>query len=373
MTTKKWRPLWSYDTEKTEPWLSKLSSQGNRLISVNRFTRMFTFEQGPAEDVQFQIVYDKSRKPLSKVILESNWDEVFSTGNWRFLKNDSKGISIYPSREGLLKRNRIHFYILAGLALFYVIPFLMMFLLIWTLLTDINSVEPSPYWWVTVVYFLQILFVLSISIFITVKLKAFERKYFNSSIDDNEVSGKTFTKWKFAWMYEPDKLEKWLSEMAAEGNHLIRVGKPATKFVFEKAAPKHVSYVLDYQVKTTPSYAEIHKSAGWQLKYTSPYSFTKYSLWSQEYTEGDEIPRFTYDYVEQKAQVRKVLLASTGVILYTFAIVVFYLWMSSSFEQEGGWNMFNTFIEWALIISLLSPVMILIKTLKYALRMRAMN
>ena len=126
-------------------------------------------------------------------------------------------------------------------------------------------------------------------------------------------------------------------------------------------------------MKTTPSYADIHKSAGWQLKFTSPYSFTKYSLWSQDYTEGEEIPRFTYDDAEQKAQVRKVLLASTGVILYTFAIVVFYLWMSSSFQQEGGWNMFNTFIEWALIISLLSPVMILIKTLKYALRMRATN
>lgn len=132
MTTKKWRPLWSYDTEKTEPWLSKLSAQGNRLISVNRITRMFTFEQGPAEDVQFQVVYDKSRKTLSKIMTECNW---------RFLKNESKEITIYPSREGLLKRNRIQFYALAGLAMFCVMPFLMMLMLIWTLLTDINSVD----------------------------------------------------------------------------------------------------------------------------------------------------------------------------------------------------------------------------------------
>ncbi|QBP42416.1 DUF2812 domain-containing protein [Paenisporosarcina antarctica] len=372
MTTKKWRPLWSYDTEKTEPWLSNLSSQGNRLISVNRFTRMFTFEQGPAEDVQFQVVYDKSRKTLSKVIMESNWEEVFYTGNWRFLKNDSKGVSIYPSREGLLKRNRIHFYVLAGLAMFCVMPFLMMFLLIWTLLTDINSVEPSPYWWITAVYFMSVISVLVLTIFTAIKLKAFERKYFNSAVDDNEVSGKTFTKWRFAWMYEPDKLEKWLSEMAAEGNHLIRVGKIGTNFIFEKGTPSHVSFVCDYQIKTTPSYADIHKSAGWQLKFTSPYSLTKHSLWSQEYAEGEDIPRFTYDDAEQKAQVRKVLLASTGVIMYTLAIIFIYLWMGQSFERQVGWNV-HSFIEWAMIISLLSPLMIMIKTFNYAIRMRSVN
>ena len=374
MTTKKWRPLWSYDTEKTEPWLSKLSSQGNRLISVNRFTRIFTFEHGPAEEVQFQVVFDKSKTPLSKVIKESNWQDVFSTGNWRFLKNDSKGISIYPSREGLLKRNRVHFYILAGLAMFCVMPFLSMFLLIWALLTDINSVEPSPYWWITVVYFMSVIYVLVLNVFNSIKLQAFERKHFNSAVDDDKAAiGKTFSKWKVGWMYAPDLLEKWLSEMAVEGNHLIRVGKSGTNFIFEKGSPSQVSFVCDYQIKTTPLYADIHKSAGWQLHFTSPYSWTKHSLWSQEYAEGEEIPRFTYDDVEKKAQVRKVLLASTGVILYMFAIFVFYFWMSSSFEQDGGWNMFNTFIEWALVISLLSPLMILIKTLKYALRMRATN
>ena len=30
-------------------------------------------------------------------------------------------------------------------------------------------------------------------------------------------------KLKIGWMYAPDLLEKWLSEMAAEGNHLVRV------------------------------------------------------------------------------------------------------------------------------------------------------
>ena len=81
-------------------------------------------------------------------------------------------------------------------------------------------------------------------------------------------------------MYAPDILENWLSKMAAEGNHLVRIGRSGLRFVFEKGTPKRVSYVFDYQLKASPSYFDVHKSAGWQLKYTSPYSFTKYSLWS---------------------------------------------------------------------------------------------
>ena len=45
MTVKKWRPLWSYDVEKTERWLSKMAAEGNHLTDVNRMTRMFTFDQ----------------------------------------------------------------------------------------------------------------------------------------------------------------------------------------------------------------------------------------------------------------------------------------------------------------------------------------
>ncbi|MFC4353808.1 hypothetical protein ACFO0S_01845 [Chryseomicrobium palamuruense] len=39
------RPLWSYRIEQTENWLTEQASSGKRLVSINRWTRVCTFEQ----------------------------------------------------------------------------------------------------------------------------------------------------------------------------------------------------------------------------------------------------------------------------------------------------------------------------------------
>ncbi len=370
MTMKKWRPLWSYDVEKTERWLSEMAAKGNSLTGVNRMTRVFTFDQAASEIVHYQVVYEKSRSTLPRKLEEAGWEEVSSEKKWKFMKNKSEEISIFPSREGVLKRNRMHFYVLTGLAFFYVMPLLMMLISLIMILRGIGTVEPSPFWSVTVVFFLQILIVMGLAIFINKKLRGFEKKFFGGSMDVKESSGDTFTKWRFGWIYAPDILENWLSEMSAEGNHLVRIGKPSFRFIFEKGEPKCVSYVFDYQLKTSPSYFDVHKSVGWQLKYTSPSSFAKYSLWAQSYDEGSEIPRFTYDSAEKKVQVRKVVLSATGLFLYFFVIAFFFIRMNYSMYQEDSWNLFNKMIFVAFIISLSSPIVIMTRTLKYAFRMR---
>ncbi len=370
MKTKKWRPLWSYDVEKTERWLREMAAKRNNLTDVNRVTRMFTFEQATAEIAHFQVVYDKSRSTLPRKLEEAGWEEVLSEKKWKFMKNKSEEINMFPSREGVLKRNRIHFYVLTGLAFFYVMPLLMMLTALFMVIKGAATVEPSPLWSVTAVFFLQILIVMGLAIFINQKLRGFEKKFFGGAVDVKESVGDTFTKWKFGWMYAPDILESWLAEMAMEGNHLVRVGKPGVRFLFKKGESKCVSYVFDYQLKTAPSYFDVHKSAGWQLKYTSPYSFTKYSLWSQPYDDGVEIPRFTYDPAEKKAQVRKVVLSATVLFIYMFAIAFFFISLNYSMYLEGSWNMFNKVIFVAFIISLSSPLLIMARTLKYASRMR---
>lgn len=370
MTMKKWRPLWSYDVEKTEHWLTVMAAEGQRLSAVNRYSRIFTFNQDAAETVNYQVVYDKSQSALSRKLEESGWEETLSEKKWKFMKNKSEEISIFPTREGVLKRNRIHFYVLTGLAFFFVMPMIMMLISLIMILRGIGAVEQSPFWSVTVLFFLQILIVMGLAIFIHKKVKRFETKFFGGAIDVEGSSGDTFVKWRFGWMYAPDILENWLSEMAADGNHLVRIGQPGLRFVFEKGAPKRVSYVFDYQLKTSPSYFGVHKSAGWQLKYTSPYSFTKYSLWAQSYEEGVEIPRFTYDPVEKKAQVRKVILSAIVLLLYFFAIAFFFIRLNYSMYLEDRWNMFNKVIFMAFIVSLLSPLLIMARTLKYAIRMR---
>lgn len=373
MTVKKWRPLWSSDVEKTECWLKEMAAKGNNLTDVNRMTRIFTFDQATAEIAHFQVVYDKSQSTLPRKLEEAGWKETLSKKKWKFMKNEFEDISIFPSREGVLKRNRIHFYVLTGLAFFYVMPLLMMLISLVMLLRGIGTVEPSPFWSVTVVFFLQILIVMGLSIFVYRKLKRFETTFLGGAMDLEEFSGKTFVKWRFGWMYAPDILESWLSEMAADGNQLVRIAQPGVKFVFEKGTPKRVSYVFDYQLKTAPSYFDVHKSAGWKLKYTSPYSFTKYSLWAQSYEEGVEIPRFTYDSAEKKAQVRKVVLSAAVLLLYILVMALFFIRLNYSMYLAESWSMFNQVIFAAFIISLVSPLLIMTRTLKYAIRMRRLH
>lgn len=370
MTMKKWRPLWSYDVEKTERWLSGMAAKGQHLTAVNQYSRVFTFSQETAETVHYQVVYDKSCSVLPRKLEEVGWEETLSEKKWKFMKNESEEISIFPSREGVLKRNRIHFYVLTGLTFLYVMPLLMMLITLFMVIKGATTVEPSPFWSVTVVFFLQILIVMGLAIFINQKLRGFEKKFFGGAMDVEESSGNTFAKWRFGWMYAPDILESWLAEMAAEGNHLVRVGKPGVRFVFEKGDPKCVSYVFDYQLKTSPSYFDVHTSASWKLKYTSPSSFTKYSLWEQSYEEGVEIPRFTYDPAEKKAQVRKVVLSATVLFIFMFAIAFFFIRLNYLMYLEDSWNMFNKVIFVAFIISLSSPLLIMTRTLKYAIRMR---
>ena len=82
------------------------------------------------------------------------------------------------------------------------------------------------------------------------------------------VVGKTFVKWKLGWTNAPDLLENWLGEMAAAGNHLVRI--KGARFVFQQGEPKQVSYVYDFQLKTSLHYFDIHKSDGWKLIFFSP-------------------------------------------------------------------------------------------------------
>ena len=369
---KKWRPFWSYDIDKTERWLSESAAEGKQLIGLNRFSRMFLFEEAEHEEVEYQVVYDKTISGLPRALGDSGWENLLSVGNWKFVKNSGDTIRTYPSRDGVLKRNRMHSLLLTILAFVYgfqLIPFA--FAMLSLLFFPENSVfVPSPLWSITFLYFIQAIAVIVLTFYMTTKLRAFERKYFSTSVDAGISIGKTFAKWKFSWMYAPDLIENWLSDMSEEGNHLVQVGKLGTRFVFEKGAPKLVSYVHDYQLKTSPNYYDIHKSAGWQLKFTSPHSITKYSIWQKEYEAGGEKPQFTYDAAEKKAQVRKVLLTSTSLVVYFLVILAFNLWLNFFTYQAHDQSLFQQIIIGLLIVTSFVPIRIAIRTFLYARRMR---
>ena len=207
---------------------------------------------------------------------------------------------MYPVRDQIVKRNRLHSNVLKGISIWYgfqlILPITMLLAFISGEAIDF---VPSPLWTITIVYFMQVIGVIWLALHATRKLRSFERKFFDSAIDTTEnLVGKTFSKWKFSWSSAPDLLEDWLTEMAAEGNHLVRI--QGARFIFQKGKPKQVSYVYDFQLKTSLHYHDIHKSEGWQLKFSSPYSFAKSSLWMKEYEAGEVKPEFTYDLVKRK-------------------------------------------------------------------------
>lgn len=369
---KKWRPFWSYDLERTESWLSSYALEGKKLVGVNLLSRKFLFEEVEQEEVEYQIIYDTSKKELPGRLKDSGWENSVSQKKWKFVRNSNQTIHAYPSREGVLRRNRFHSVVLSCIALLYGIQLTSFVVAMLSILfyPEESNIVPSPLWSITILYFLQVIAVIVLTIYMTQKLRAFDVKFFSASVDMVSSVGNTFSKWRFGWMYAPDLLENWLSDMAMQGNHLVRVSKMGPKFVFEKSTPRLVSYVYDYQLKASPNYYDIHKNAGWQLVYTSSSWYAKYSIWQKEYEIGEEQPRFTYDSAEKKRQVRKVMLVNASLVGYLLVILSFALWINLSNYHVYERNTFEQILLGLLIISPLAPIFLIFRTVRYAFRMR---
>lgn len=368
---KKWRPLWSYDVDKTEQWLSDMAAEGKQFINFNRWTRMFSFQEGTfRNNKDYQFVYEKSDYVLPEVLKQSGWEVALTDGNWHIARNELEDVRVYPSREGVLKRNRLHTTVLTGISYLYAIQLLTFTIAMFAILFSSAEVTDgsNPLWILTFTYFLQVIVVIWLAIHSTRKLRAFERKYFDTAVDDVDVVGETFGKWRPNWFYSPDLIEKWLSDMAAKGNHFVDLF--GTRFRFERGAPKRVAYVHDFQLKAGSNYYDIHKSAGWQLKYTTPYSFIKHALWMKEYDVGEEKPQLTYDVAEKKAKVRKVLLMNMGIAILFVMFYGFIFKTSFSSYQNIGWSPPGIYFMGIFVMAFSMPITILIQTIRYYLRMK---
>ncbi|MFJ7972140.1 DUF2812 domain-containing protein [Psychrobacillus sp. NPDC096389] len=369
---KKWRPFWSYDLEKTESFLSSYALEGKKLVGVNLLSRKFLFEEAEKEEVEYQIIYDASKSKLAGRLEGAGWENSVTQKKWKFVKNSNQAIHMYPSREGVLKRNRIHSLVLSCIAILYGIQLTSFIVAMLSLLffPEESTFVPSPLWSITILYFLQVIAVIVLTIYMTQKLRAFNVKFFRASIDTLPSVGNTFSKWRFGWMHAPDLLENWLSDMAMQGNRLVRVSKLGSEFVFQKSTPKLVSYVYDYQLKASPNYYDIHKNAGWKLVFTSSSWFAKYSIWQKEYEIGEEQPRFTYDSAEKKRQVRKVMLVNASFVGYLLVILSYAWWINlSNFYVNERSTVDQVFLGMLLLSSLI-PISIIFKIVKYALRVR---
>lgn len=366
---KKWRPFWSYDIDKTEGWLTSMAKEGHQFSGLNRITRVFTFEEQPSELIHYQVDFNKNTRALAKQLQNNGWSQAWADGNWRMLKNKEKDIALYPSRDQLVKRNRLHSLILSIISIYYGVQLIFPIIFLLTILSAASgtvAVESSPFWSITALYFAQVIGVIILTITMTRKLRAFERKYYDLSLNERRPIGKAYRKWKPNWMICPDLTEKWLEEMALHGYHLVKV--QATRFIFEKGQPKQTAYALDFQWGVEPTYAEIHKSAGWRFVYQTGKSFLKTSIWAKEYERHEPKPQLTYDGEEKKAQKKKVIIAHGGSSLFTLFLIGFLLWNTSNIYKYSSLGTFNY-----VILSLLGLAIVLwlnnvVKIIRYAFK-----
>ena len=162
-------------------------------------------------------------------------------------------------------------------------------------------------------------------------------------------SGQMVVKRKFGWMYSPDRLEKWLETMEELGYNLYRVSRTGTAFYFIIGNPRRVSYCADYQNISDESYFDMHRDAGWKSTFISYSSLQKWTIWSREFSEGEERPQIYSDKSHHLKHARRVAIAYTILFL---PLVIMYILNIGLFI--GG--MFNNGIT---RLSLLNMVMFL--------------
>ncbi|MGE7932952.1 DUF2812 domain-containing protein [Viridibacillus arvi] len=320
---KRWRPLWSYCVEETEQWLAEMARDGLQLSNIQRFSRFFQFEKVASIETTYQIQYGKSAQ-LAKTLQNNGWQEVVKVKHWQIVKNDHPTVSLFPSRDGVLRRISYHqdkwsrFAIISALILLIIfIPFCFMLFML-------DFEDLAPIWWMIPIS-IVILAVSNIrlSIFLKRQLQALEKTYFNTTIDQVQATGKTFRKWKNTWAYFPKIIERWLMKMAAQGNILVKVN--GNFFIFEEGQNEKVSYACEMRKRVEPSYFDMHKEAGWHLKHKTTQHFGSFVIWAKQYKEGETIPTLGQDITEERKQTFRTYLKRSASLIFLTVLNLIHL------------------------------------------------
>lgn len=352
MIKKVFRPFWSYDVNKTEEFLSSMVEKGFCLMKMNRWTRCFFFQQGEPKKLIYRIGYDKMQgESLPQSLLVDGWTKVLRSGNWYVTANEKPLEQMKTSsvRDGIIKHNRTIMYIFGGI--FIYLTMILLFNLIISLDVNIQD-EPvevvySPLWIVTYIFFGIGVLTWALSIYSILKINKSNKILTNENkkrielyqMDDEKrltrgeekqlrCLGELVVKRKFAWMYAPDKLEMWLESMEEKGYNLYRVSKPGTTFYFLIGRSRKISYCADYQNIADESYFDIHRDSGWLCAFNSFSSLQKWTIWSREYSEGEERPQIYSDKSNHLKHAKRIAIAYSCLFLPIIVMYIFNLGLS---------------------------------------------
>jgi hypothetical protein len=348
MITKVLKPFWSYDVQKTEKWLSTMAEKGYDLVKMNRGSRYFFFQQGEPKKRTYRIGFDKIQvNSLSKGLVDDGWMKVLQRGNWYVTANAKplEQIKTFPVREGIIKHNKTIMYIFASILIYLTVIALFDLIIVSLAISfqkEPGRVVDSPFWILTYFSIGIGIALWVLSLYSVIKIKKTNKKLIEENIKRKELqgggqiegrlskdeekqlqrSGQLIVKRKFGWMYAPDKLEKWLEAMEEHGLNLYRVGKTGTVFYFTMGSPRKVSYCADYQNIADEGSFDIHRDAGWKIAFISTSSIQKWTLWSREYSEGEERPQIYSDKSHQLKHARRIAITYSCMFL---PLAIFYI------------------------------------------------
>ncbi|WP_246168287.1 DUF2812 domain-containing protein [Paenibacillus antarcticus] len=367
------------------------------MLRLNRGTRYFFFIKGDPTTITYRFVYDKIQsESLPKALLEEGWTKITQSGHWHVITNEKpfELIKTSPVREGIIKHNRLIMYIFGSISI-YLTTMTILFVGIFSLVAfsqdTPSKVVESPYWILTYIYFSAVLALWILSNYSVIKInktnKDLSREniplYALHDIDQSEIrrsknkekqlkrSGQMVVKRKFGWMYAPDKLEHWLESMEEQGYHLYRMSKRGITFYFIIGNPRKVSYCADFQNTTDESYNDLHRDSGWKNAFISDSPFLKWTLWSRQYSAGEERPQIYSDKSHHLKHARRI--ATTYSCLFLPLMLINTLNIKFSMESTT----FNNNLDTLQIISMISLTFVVLsfgsfiaRTWLYYMRLR---
>lgn len=355
MTRKLTRFFWSYDVEKTEKWLEEMATNGYLLQKVNLLTRQFYFEKSEAKNIIYRIVYAPKRKGvLTTTLKHEGWQQFIQHRNWHVIMHGGveKNIQAYPSREGIINRNRFIKYVF-GSMLFSYLGILMIFMMMMALNLFLGSgtstFVPSPYWLLTGVFGLIVFALFILSIYSVVKIRQTNQKLdgISSFVQDSPYELKPHPnlviKRRLFWFEAPDTFEQWLENMEKKGYQLQHISKTGVSFYFKKGNPRTVSYCVDFQFHANKPYLDLHREAGWHLKFATNASILKWFIWAKTYEADSQKPSIYSDHTFHRKQARKVLMVNLLFSVPILALIYVMLTMNDYFS----WNM--SLFRWVLL------------------------
>lgn len=331
---KKMRWLWSYRVDSTEKWMEDMIAKGFHLKSINRFSRVFTFEKG--DSAQRSVCIHYGEKIIAPRLVSAGWETATDSGKWKVLTNEKEDISLFPSKDRLFKRTRLHAYMYLLVSTFYLSSYLS-FLFIFGIFLNISSetFQISPLLIPVFIY----IGLIGLTIFVFKSYRKFEKQLLGTEVI-KKFTSKKVRRFRPAWMYEPLRTKIWLEEMTVQGYELESVF--ATIFTFRLKEKSNIAYEVTFEPKINANYFQVHKDFGWDLKYTSNITWLNYTIWGMPYEVGEEKPAFSYDEVERKKVAKKAFYMNCGMSIFLLLIMA-----QSIFINIITFN--DLFFEWSIM------------------------